>query len=149
MPAGDVAVVGAERVRPVVLVGHHRAGVDERGEAGRRRLGRGEQRPNRQGGPPGRQLVHRQLAVAVGVQLPHDLLDLGLRERRLQGSRAAEDGLQLVQGEHAVAVGVEQGEGPPDLLRAGHGARGSCAGGLETALRDDCCSTTITGRPCR
>ena len=123
--AGDVGVVGAERVRPLALVGHHRPGGDEHGEAGRRRLGRREQRPDGQFGPPGRQLFHGELAVAVGVALLHDLPDPGLREWGSLGSGAAEDGLQLVQGQQPVAVAVEHGEGLPELLLAGHGARGA------------------------
>eukprot|EP00964_Phaeocystis_antarctica_P042664 scaffold24458_cov56-Phaeocystis_antarctica.AAC.1 len=67
-----------------------------------------------------RNLLHREHAVAVRVELAHELVDLLLRARRAARNLLAHDGLELVRGELAVAVGVVQGEGGADILLAWH-----------------------------
>eukprot|EP00964_Phaeocystis_antarctica_P053143 scaffold31158_cov49-Phaeocystis_antarctica.AAC.1 len=53
-----------------------------------------------------RNLLHREHAVAVRVELAHELVHLLLSARRAARCRAAHDGLELVRGQLAVAVGV-------------------------------------------
>eukprot|EP00964_Phaeocystis_antarctica_P059336 scaffold35216_cov62-Phaeocystis_antarctica.AAC.1 len=69
-----------------------------------------------------RDLLHREHAVAVRVELAHELVDLLLSARRAARCRAAHGGLELVGGQLTVAVGVVQGKGGADILLAGHSA---------------------------